>query len=107
MAALLCFRGFIAVLVIPFLVQPTRAVIGGRSFSAKQLSEADTHKHLHLPTNSAQNLFRYGGAIPPGVGHSAEAASVLASAHTEGFLVPVSVGASTLHLSIDTGSSDL
>lgn len=107
MAALSWVQTFVVLLVIPFLAWPTTAANGGRSFSINQLSRADKNQALDISTAFARNLLRYGGEIPPSVVHSAETASVLAFAQNQEFLVPVSVGASTLQLSIDTGSSDL
>jgi hypothetical protein len=107
MAALFWIRSFVVLLVIPFLAWPITAANERRSFSVNQLSRADKNPPLNISTTFARNILRYGGEMPPSVINSAETASVLAVTQNEEFIVPVSVGASTLHLSIDTGSSDL
>lgn len=98
----------LALLIIPVLPQLTIAALASSSVSANQLSTvADSHEPSNLWTNQVRTLVRYKAKIPLSIGHSVEEASVLASVHREGFMIPVSVGASTLHLSVDTGSSDL
>ncbi|KAI1763306.1 aspartic protease pep1 [Hypoxylon sp. FL1150] len=106
MDGLLRLRTFVVLLVIPFFAGST-AADEGRSFSIDQVPKTDKTQPLDIPTTFARNLRRYGGKIPPGIGHSAKTASVLALAQNQEFLVPVSVGAATLQLSVDTGSSDL
>jgi hypothetical protein len=98
----------LVLLVIPFLAWPTTTAANeGRSFSVTQLSRADRSQPLDISTHFARNLIRYGGEIPPRSVVSAETATVFASTQNGEFIVPVSVGAAMLNLSIDTGSSDL
>jgi len=109
MAAFFCMRNLVGSLVIALFAWPTTAAKGGRSFSVNQLSRTDGARPSNLDISAifARNVIRYGGEIPRRAVHSAETASVLAVTQNEEFIVPITVGASTLHLSIDTGSSDL
>ncbi|PQE09138.1 aspartic endopeptidase Pep1 aspergillopepsin F protein [Rutstroemia sp. NJR-2017a WRK4] len=106
MAALLWIRYSVVLSVIPYLAWPTSAA-NRRSFSINQLTREENSQPLNISTAFARNLLRYGGEWPRSIVSSAETASVLALSQNEEFLIPVSVGASTLHLTIDTGSSDL
>ncbi|PQE10529.1 aspartic endopeptidase Pep1 aspergillopepsin F protein [Rutstroemia sp. NJR-2017a BVV2] len=107
MAALFWIRYFVALSVIPCLAWPTSAANGHRSFSINQFPREEKSQTLNISTAFARNILRYGGEWPRSVVSSAETASVLALSQNEEFMIPVSVGASTLHLTIDTGSSDL
>lgn len=93
--------------IILFFAWPTLATNGRRSFSVHQVSRADASQPFNISTAFARNVFRYGGERLPNAANSAETASVLTWAQDREFLIPVSVGASTLNLMIDTGSSDL
>lgn len=107
MAVLLGTWTSVIFLAIPFLASTIAAANEGRSFSVDQVSRVSKSQPLDISRIFARNLFRYGGEAPSSVVHSSETASVLALAQNQEFVVPVSVGASTLQLSIDTGSSDL
>lgn len=107
MAALSWIRNFVVLSVVPFFAWPISAANGRRSFSVTQLSRAEQIQPLNISTTFARNIFRYGGERSPSVVSSIETASVLAFSQNAEFVIPVSVGASTLHLTIDTGSSDL
>ncbi|KAI0154557.1 aspartic protease pepB [Xylariaceae sp. FL1272] len=89
------------------LAELTTETEGRRSFSLDQRPRAENGEPLNISTIFARNLFRYGGQVPRSVAYSAKTASVIALSQNQEFVVPVSVGASTLQLSIDTGSSDL
>jgi hypothetical protein len=107
MAALLWIRYSIVLSVIPYLAWPTSAANGHRSFSMNQITREGKGQPLNISNDFARNILRYGGEWPRSVVSSAETASVLALSQNDEFMIPVSVGASTLHLTIDTGSSDL
>lgn len=79
----------------------------GHSFSIQQVPRAEQNSSLNISTVFARNFLRYGGVVPPIVARSAETASVLASTRNGEFIIPVSVGADTLYMSVDTGSADL
>jgi ATP sulfurylase len=106
MALLFWIRRFVVLSIIPFLPWSTSAANELRSFSVNQVSRAEKGQPLNISTTFARNFLRYGGEWPRSVS-SAETASVLAFSQNEEFMIPVSVGASTLHLTVDTGSSDL
>lgn len=108
MAALFWIQSLVAFLsALSFLAWPTSATNERRSFSVNELSRAEKSQPLNISSIFARNIFRYGGERPPNFVVSAETASVLALSQNKEFVIPVSVGASTLHLTIDTGSSDL
>ncbi|KAI1261340.1 aspartic protease pep1 [Xylariaceae sp. FL1019] len=107
MAAFLCYLYLRILSAILVLAGSTVAANARRSFSLTQSSRADRVQPLDISTVFARNLVRYGGKVPRDVVHSAETASVPALSQNLEFVVPISVGASTLQLSIDTGSSDL
>ncbi|KAI1170944.1 aspartic protease pepB [Nemania sp. FL0916] len=107
MAAFLRLLDLVMLFLSLFLAGSTAAGNARRSFSLNQVSRPDNVQPLDISTLFARNLLKYGGEIPPGAVQSAETASVSALSQNQEFVVPVSVGASTLQLSIDTGSSDL
>ncbi|KAF7913461.1 uncharacterized protein EAE98_011486 [Botrytis deweyae] len=107
MARLFWIGNSVVFAIILFFAWPTLAANGRRSFSVHQISRADTSQLFNISKAFARNVFRYGGQRLPNAVKSAETATVLTWAQDREFLIPVSVGASTLNLTIDTGSSDL
>lgn len=79
----------------------------GHSFSIQQVARTDRNLPLNISAIFARNYLRYGGLVPPIVARSAETASILAGTRNGEFIIPVSVGADTLYMSVDTGSADL
>jgi hypothetical protein len=79
----------------------------GISFSLDQVARST--ESVNIVDHYANAIRKYGGAPPVHVEVAAQSGSVgIAPSGTDTFyVVPVQIGQSTLHLSVDTGSSDL
>lgn len=78
-------------------------------FTINQIAKPVTPKAINLPGVYANALHKYGGTVPQHVREAATKGSAVTTpeANDQAYLTPVTAGASTVHLDIDTGSADL
>ncbi|KAJ9303014.1 hypothetical protein DTO271G3_388 [Paecilomyces variotii] len=78
-------------------------------FTINQIAKPVTPKAINLPGIYANAIQKYGGTVPQHVREAAVKGSAVTTPeeNDQAYLTPVTAGASTLHLDIDTGSADL
>ncbi|GAD93189.1 aspartic endopeptidase Pep1/aspergillopepsin F [Paecilomyces variotii No. 5] len=78
-------------------------------FTVNQIAKPVAPKSINLPGVYANAIHKYGGTVPQHVREAATKGSAVTTpeANDQAYLTPVTAGASTVHLDIDTGSADL